>query len=294
MNNQLQTNDLFSKDWFFRIFKGALVGIGGILPGLSGGVLAVIFGLYDEILSFLGNITKNFWQNVRYFIPVGIGFVLGILLFSFVVKEAFGAYEGLFTCLFIGFVIGTFPSLYQQAGEQGRSTTDLAIMGVSALILFLLMVVGGSALTAVEPNFFVWLLSGALIGLGVIVPGMSPSNFLIYFGLYEKMSAGIAALDFSVIIPLALGGLICVLALAKVANWLFEHFYSKMYHFILGTVIGSSLAIFPTVVFPTFTAEGLAASGLSFFSNLLLSLVMLLAGVAFSLWFAKVEAKYSN
>lgn len=57
-------------------------GIGGILPGLSGGVLAVIFGIYDKMLRFLGNLTDRFWQNVRYFIPVGIGFVLGILLFS--------------------------------------------------------------------------------------------------------------------------------------------------------------------------------------------------------------------
>lgn len=50
------------KDWLLRLFKGAAVGIGGILPGLSGGVLAVIFGLYDKILNFLGNITKDFWK----------------------------------------------------------------------------------------------------------------------------------------------------------------------------------------------------------------------------------------
>lgn len=95
------------------------VGIGGILSGLSGGVLAVIFGIYDKMLRFLGNLTDRFWQNVRYFIPVGIGFVLGILLFSFFVAKAFGAYEAFFTCLFIGFVAGTFPSLYKQAGEHG-------------------------------------------------------------------------------------------------------------------------------------------------------------------------------
>lgn len=85
--NEEQCDDLemgpeFSKDWFLRLVKGMFVGIGGILPGLSGGVLAVIFGIYDKMLRFLGNLTDRFWQNVRYFIPVGIGFVLGILLFS--------------------------------------------------------------------------------------------------------------------------------------------------------------------------------------------------------------------
>ncbi|MDK6520717.1 DUF368 domain-containing protein [Aerococcus urinae] len=293
-NNDIENEDkVFSKDWWLRLVKGAFVGIGGILPGLSGGVLAVIFGIYDKLLNFLGNITHKFWQNVRYFIPVGIGFVIGIILFSFFVMKAFGSYEALFTCLFIGFVVGTFPSLFKQAGQEGRSTTDYLVMGLTALALFALMVFGGQHFSHLTPSFGVWLFSGALIGLGVIVPGMSPSNFLIYFGLYEKMSAGISHLNMGVIIPLGLGAILCVLALAKVANWLFDHYYAKMYHFILGTVIGSSLAIFPTVVFTAFTPEGLMETGLSFMTTLILAIVMFVAGVIFSYWFSGIEEKYS-
>ena len=282
------------KDWLLRLFKGAAVGIGGILPGLSGGVLAVIFGLYDKILNFLGNITKDFWKNVIYFIPVGIGGVIGIILFSVVVEKAFGNYQAMFTCLFIGFVVGTLPPLFKQAGKQGRQGIDFIILGLSALAIFFLMILGGQSLTAVEPSFLAWLFSGALIGLGVIVPGMSPSNFLIYFGLYDKMAAGISSINLGVIIPLTLGLAICVLSLAKVANWAFDQFYSKMYHFILGTVIGSSLAIFPTVVFPAFTATGLAASGLSFTTTLVFSALMFILGVMFSYWFSGIESKYSQ
>lgn len=283
-----------SRDWFIRLLKGAAVGIGGILPGLSGGVLAVIFGLYDEIIDFLANITKNFARNVRYFLPVGIGGVIGIVIFSAFVEKAFGQYEAMFTCLFIGFVVGTFPSLWKSAGKQGRSAADMSILVVSAVGLFLLMVIGGQSLTQLAPGFLTWMFSGALIGLGVIVPGMSPSNFLIYFGLYEKMSAGISAFDFSVIIPLVLGGILCVLLLAKLASWLFDRFYAKMYHFILGMVIGSSLAIFPTVIFPAFSTEGLASSGLSFAMTLVFSIVMFVIGVVFSYWFSGIEEKYSK
>ncbi|HBK32635.1 MAG TPA: DUF368 domain-containing protein, partial [Porphyromonadaceae bacterium] len=75
-----------------------------------------------------------------------------------------------------------------------------------------------------------WLGSGALIGLGVIVPGMSPSNFLIYFGLYDKMATGIKDFDFAVIIPLVVGFIICVLAFAKLAAYLFKRYYPGMYH----------------------------------------------------------------
>jgi len=90
------------------------------------------------------------------------------------------------------------------------------------------------------------------MGLGLIVPGMSPSNFLIYFGLYDKMATGIKDFDFAVIIPLIIGFIICILLFSKLASWLFKKYYSGMYHFILGMVTGSSLAIFPTVVFPCF------------------------------------------
>lgn len=291
-NNEITRKDSLSS-WLVRLAKGIAVGVGAILPGLSGGVLAVIFNIYDPLLRFLGNIRKNFTANVRYFIPVGVGVGIGIILFSLFVEQAFGQYAAQFTCLFIGFVAGTFPSLYQTAGKEGRDKIDWTIMVVSAIALFFIMVLGGSIAAQVAPSFLAWVFSGALIGLGVIVPGMSPSNFLIYFGLYDKMAAGISAFNFSVIIPLAIGVVACVLLFAKVANWLFDHFYSKVYHFILGTVIGSSIAIFPTVVFPSMTPEGLAAAGLSLPTAIIFSIIMFVIGMIFSYWFSKIEDKYS-
>ena len=96
--------------WFIRFLKGVAVGIGAILPGLSGGVLAVIFNIYDPLLKFLGNMKQHFKKNVLYFIPVGIGGVLGVVLFSLFVEQAFGKYSAQFTCLFIGFVAVNSPS----------------------------------------------------------------------------------------------------------------------------------------------------------------------------------------
>ena len=156
------------------------------------------------------------------------------------------------------------------------------------------MLMGSASLTQIEPSFLAWIFSGAMVGLGMIVPGMSPSNFLIYFGLYDKMAAGISAFDFSVIIPLAIGLVACVLLFAKLVNWLFGRYYSKMYHFILGMVVGSSVAIFPTTVFPSLTTEGLANSGLSFPMAIIFSIVMFILGTIFSFWFSRIEDKYSK
>lgn len=279
-------------EWFIRLLKGALVGIGFILPGLSGGVLAVIFGIYDPLIRFLADLRRNFLKNVFYFLPVAIGAAIGIVLFAVVVEKAFGNYAALFVSLFVGFVAGTFPSLYKTAGKQGRKSSDGGILIITAIAIFALMLVGGQQLTEVTPNLLVWLGSGLLMGLGLIIPGMSPSNFLIYFGLYDKMAVGIKDFDFGVIIPLIIGFIICVLLFAKLASWLFRKYYSGMYHFILGMVVGSSLAIFPTVVFPAFTDEQLAITGLSFWSALLLSLLFFIIGTVASYLFSKVEEKY--
>lgn len=280
--------------WLTRLLKGIMVGIGFILPGLSGGVLAVIFRIYDPIIRFLSKPFHRFAAQVRYFVPIGIGGVAGIVLFSIVVDAAFGRFEPQFICLFIGFVIGTFPSLFRQAGKKGRGPAHWAIMGLGAAAVFAVMLLGGSALLHVSPSIPVWFGSGALIGLGVVVPGLSPSNFLIYFGLYDKMAAGIKDFDMTVAIPLFLGVLVCVLLLGRAAAWAFDNYYAGMYHLILGMVVGSSLAIFPTVVFPAFAPAGLADMGLGLGAAIGLAVALLLAGVVASWLFSKLEDRVSS
>lgn len=280
--------------WLVRLLKGIAVGIGAILPGLSGGVLSVIFNIYEPMVRFLGNIRINFRANFRYFIPIGIGGILGILLFSIFVEKAFGRLGAYFTCLFIGFVAGTLPTLSRTAGKKGRKSLDWITLFVSAIVIFNIMLFGGSLAAEVTPNIAVWIFSGALVGLGFIVPGLSPSNFLIYLGLYDRMAGGIATLDFGVIIPLVGGAIACVLIFAKAVNWIFDRHYSTMYHLILGTVIGSSLAIFPSVVFPAMTAEGLAESGLTFWGSVIFALVMFIAGAVLSYGFSRLETRVTG
>lgn len=282
------------RNWLVRLLKGILVGIGFILPGLSGGVLAVIFKIYDPMIRFLAKPFHRFGRQVRYFIPIGVGACIGILLFSIVVAAAFGRFAPQFICLFIGFVIGTFPSLFKTAGKNGRSGVHWVIMIVTAIGITALMIWGGNIALNVTPSIPVWFGSGALIGLGVIVPGMSPSNFLIYFGLYDKMAEGIKGFDLAVIIPLFIGLIACVLLLAKGAAWAFDNYYAGMYHFILGTVIGSSFAIFPTVVLPAFTSAGLAEMGLSMPVAAAFAVIMLVLGVIASFAFSKLEDKVSD
>lgn len=279
-------------DWFIRLIKGIIIGIGFILPGLSGGVLAVIVGMYDPLIKFLANLKDKFLKNVIFFLPFAIGAAVGIVLFAVVVEKAFGKYAAQFVCLFVGFVAGTFPSLFKTAGKQGQKNKDFLILIFSALGIFTLMLAGEKQLTEINPHILSWLASGFLMGLGLIIPGLSPSNFLIYFGMYDKMATGIKNFNFAVIIPLVIGFILCVILFSKIAAYLFKKYYPGMYHFILGLVIGSSLVIFPTVVFPAFQSDQLATAGLSFTGALLFCLVLFVAGTVASYFFSKLEEKY--
>ena len=268
-------------DWIVRLLKGILVGIGFITPGLSGGVLAVVFGLYERLMRWLGNLKEQFLKNLLFFLPVGIGGVIGVVAFSAAVDWAFENYRVQAIWLFIGFIVGTFPSLLKTAGKEGRKSWHWLLLALAAVGMFFLMRWMETIRSMeVSPSFFSWLLSGALIGLGVVVPGMSPSNFLIYLGLYEKMTAGISRLDLGVMIPLALGGLVCVLLFAKLVSWLFKKAYAFMYHLILGVVVGSTAAIIPS-----------GARGLGVIAACAL---LFLVGAAISYGLAKLDEKYAR
>ncbi len=268
-------------EWIVRLLKGILVGVGFITPGLSGGVLAVVFGLYEPLMRWLGKIWHDFLKNFLFFLPVGIGGVIGVVAFSKAVTWAFDNYKVQAIWLFIGFIAGTFPSLFKTAGKQGRKSWHWLLLIASAVGMFFLMR-WMTTIRSMEmaPSFASWLLSGALIGLGVVLPGMSPSNFLIYLGLYDKMTQGISDLNLGVIIPLAIGGLVCVLLFAKLVSWLFKKFYAFMYHLILGIVVGSTIAIIPS------GAKGWGVWGMC--------ALLFVVGAVISYLLAKLDEKYSR
>ena len=268
-------------DWLIRLIKGALVGIGAIVPGLSGGVIAVVFGIYEPLMRFLGNLRVKFLKNVLFFLPIGIGGVLGVVGFSAVVDYAFTHFAAQFTWLFIGFISGTFPSLYKTSGKEGRKPWYwLLLLGMAVGTFYYMFWMETIRNVTLTPNIWVWLLSGLLMGLGLVVPGMSPSNFLIYLGLYQPMAGGIRQLDLGVIIPIVIGVVICILIFAKLISWLFNKAYPVMYHLILGIVVGSTAAIIP--------------HGVSGWSTIAVCAMLFVLGAAGSFALSKLDEKYPH
>lgn len=267
--------------WIIRFVKGILVGIGAITPGLSGGVLMVVFGIYEPLVRWLADIRKKFLLNLRFFLPVGIGGVIGVVAFSAVIDYAFTHFAAQFTWLFIGFITGTIPSLLKTAGEQGRKKWHWLLLGVFAVGIYLFMTWMESIRSVtMTPSFWGWLLSGALTGFGLVVPGMSPSNFLLYLGLYQPMANGIKNLELGVILPLILGVVLVIFIFARLVSWLFRKHHALMYHIIIGIVIGSTAAIIP--------------SGVSGFGVIAACALLFLAGASASFALAKLDEKHPH
>lgn len=231
--------------------KGFFVGSGFILPGVSGGAMAAIFGIYERLISFIADIRKDFKKNIIYFLPVIVGAIAGLFFFSVIMTALFENYEPQMRWFFIGCIIGTLPALEKQSKKKGRTrgnvTTAVITFLISTVILMLINYFTTDVSNAEHKDFPIWswVIAGITIGLGVIVPGLSPSNFLVLFGMYGSMSYGISTLNFSVIIPLALGMLTCVFSLAKIMKIFLEKKYAAVFHFILGIVLASTLMIIP-------------------------------------------------
>lgn len=233
-------------EWLIRVLKGAIIGVGAILPGISGGVLSVVLGIYRPIMAFLAHPVKTFRRNINFLVPLGIGFALGVIVLSRGVDWLLRTSPTPAIWLFIGLVVGTLPSLYKEAGAKGRPKGAWVALVAGALCMGgILLLLSHGGRMAVTPNFYWWMLCGVMWGLGLVVPGLSPSSFFIFFGLYQPMTAGIGHFDFGVIIPLAIGLLATVALLARGMNKLLDFSYTYVMHAILGIVIASTIAIIP-------------------------------------------------
>lgn len=277
-------------DWVFRFVKGIFIGSGFILPGVSGGALAAVFGIYERIISFLSNIFKDFKANVLFFIPVGLGMFAGVFLFSFVVSYMLGNAETYTLWFFIGCIVGMLPALFKQSAKKGRKPWHLWLVAlVCAASFFALNAfkpagseeasLAAASASGAQYGPLTWLMAGGIIGLGVIVPGLSPSNLLVYMNLYKPMTDGIKGLDFIVILPLAVGALASVILLSKLMKFIFNRAYAVLYHCILGFVFASTLIIVPL------NYNYLSIGGLW-------SLLALAAGAALAYGMSRLENRY--
>ena len=235
------------KIFVIRIIQGAVIGAGAILPGISGGVLAVAFGIYQPMMAVLAKPFQNIKRYWKMFIPIFIGWAIGFLGLAGAIAKVLSINATVVISLFIGLILGTFPSLFHEGTKNGRTKSMwVALIISTAVLLAFFYTLKFSTQTTVTPSFGWYIFCGVLWGFSLIIPGMSSSSTLLFLGLYQPMSEGIATLNWTVLVPFAIGILGTVLLLARVVNMLFERHYGVAFFCVIGFVIASTIPIIPT------------------------------------------------
>ena len=236
--------------FLFQVFQGAVIGLGAVLPGVSGGVLAVIFGVYRPIMELLSSPSAHYRTHLPRLLPVFLGYAAGFLGVARLLAFLLETWPDPSVCVFVGLITGMLPSLFREAAEQGRSKGSFVSLLLCMAVIFLILTGVDALSVEVTPNFFWYLFCGFCLALSVIAPGMSFSTLLMPLGLYTPFVDGIGHFDLQVILPGAIGAVLTVICLARAVSRLFDQHYSLAFHGIIGIVIAATVMIIP---FSSFT-----------------------------------------
>ncbi len=245
-----------------NILKGIVIGLANIIPGVSGGTMAVAMGIYDKLIHSITHLIKEFKKSVLFLLPFGIGMGIAIVASSFGLEYLFDNFPVPTNMLFIGLILGGLPAMAKNI--KGNKTK---VGHIIAFVLFFVLVVGMTLLGDTEGRAadlsFNILNVIKLFGVGVIasatmvIPGVSGSMVLLIMGYYNSILTAIsdffralAAFDmagilngFGILVPFGIGVLVGIFAIAKVIEIIFEKCPMYAYWAIVGLIVASPIAI---------------------------------------------------
>lgn len=246
--------------FILRFVQGMLMGVGAVLPGISGGVLCVVFGIYKPIMELLGDPLHRFRTHLPRLLPVLLGWAAGFLGIARVLAFVLQRYPAPSVCLFIGLITGMLPALFREAGERGRPKGCAAALGIAFVLTAGLLLALHLFSVVIRPNFGWYLFCGFCLALSVIAPGMSFSTLLMPLGLYTPFVDGLGRLQPEILLPAGIGAVVTLVCLARAVDALFDRYYPYAFHAILGVVAAATLMILPLDSFAV--SPGAAAANL--------------------------------
>ena len=218
-----------------NLLKGIVMGIANIIPGVSGGTMAVSMGIYDRMIHCLTHLFKEFKESMKFLIPIFLGIGIALVGLSFIIEPAFAHFPLQTNCLFIGLIVGGLPAVWQKVKGKG-----IKISYIVPFVLFFAVVVGMAAIgekegTAADLSFSVWSVIrlfavGIIASATMVIPGVSGSMMMLLLGYYNPIVAAIknfvtalAAFDMAgilegcgILVPMGLGIVVGIFAIAKV------------------------------------------------------------------------------
>ena len=256
-------------EFLIRIVKGMMIGIANVIPGVSGGTMAVSLGIYDRLIGSISGITKHFRDSISFLVPILIGCGLGIVGFTYAIEYLLSKHTFVTCMTFVGLILGGLPmilgAMHKKMGESGRG---IGFVGVLAFFLAFAISAGlplikeGDEVLATIPvkagNMAILFLLGIVASATMVIPGVSGSMMLMIFGYYYGIintikgfldalrAMDMAALKdgFFLLVPFGIGVLLGIILIAKLISFLFDRYGVQTYCAILGLVAASPFAIF--------------------------------------------------
>lgn len=264
--------------FIYLFLIGILIGTAMIIPGVSGSVIAVIFGVYDKSITALTNLFKNFKKNIIYLFVLGSGILTGAIWFSNVMMFLYEKHEIITKFSFIGLILGGIPFLINEIKKKKTEKINVKMFLITLLFSLVLWYLSKNLINLTINinnsskilNFFLLFLSGFIYSVGKVIPGISGSFLLILIGMYEfvlsimanPISAVVASFD--KILPFILGLIFGVIVLLKLMKYLLDKKFGLTYSIIIGFVIGSIPVLIPKFSFNLDFITGITVMIVSF------------------------------
>lgn len=236
------------KKALLEAIKGTATGASMLVPGVSGGTMALLMGFYDKLLDAVGNLFKNPKKNIGtilfYMVFVGLGFILFSNVMTFLLNTI-GQPMYLF---FIGTILCSIPFLIKKAGLISLKPTDLLFTSAGIIFVALLSFLPEGMFNYTEASgvmkYVALLIAGVLIAVALVLPGISLSHILLVLGIYETVLTAIKAFDIKFLIPIGIFALLGVVLVVKGLDTAMKKFTKQTFMTIIGFVIASSVDIF--------------------------------------------------
>lgn len=254
-------------NFFLRVLQGVAIGAGAILPGISSGVLLVVFGLYETLIDKVLHFFKNPKKNFCFLFPILLGCGIGIVLLGKLLMYFFRYYAIPTKYCFIGLILGSLPILLKQANHKnGFRLHYLFYLLVSFILTLVLLFVEQTMpyITTTNLSLAFLCMVGFCMSIGTVVPGVSSSVILMLFGVYDIYLHAISSLDISILLPMGIGLLIGSILFLNLIQFLLKKFFAPTYYAIIGFVLGSVLVLFPGFQFHPIYLISLILFGICF------------------------------
>lgn len=230
--------------------KGVVVGIANMVPGVSGGTIAVLLGLYDELMEAFGAFfsSEGGWRrNLLFLLPVVVGVVIGTIGFARIIGFLLANYPLQTNLFFVGLIVGSLPHLVRHIDRsvvRRRPVLSAGLFVVGAMSVLLMGLADSPSATmpltdTSTRTLLIILLAAVVSSFALVIPGLSGSFILLLLGLYTTMQTAFSTPNWTLVGVFVLGNLIGIALIARAIHWLLRRFHSLTYCVIIGLVLGS-------------------------------------------------------